>query len=215
MMAHTYVEDAKKSWGNNMKEKLKWFFESFIWLFVLGLVIDIVSKVIVKVNMVENIDQIVLIPNFLKITFVYNEKAAFGMGFASAEVNKWIYIVVALLASAAILFFYIRNYRKYGKFLKACLMCILVGAIGNLLDRFIYGKVVDFIDFFGIWNAIFNVADSFVVVGTIMLIVYLIVQEVKDYKAKKAEEPQVEGKVLSKTEQEKMQREKEIDKVDN
>lgn len=196
-----------------MKAKLKWFFESFIWLFVLGLVIDIVSKAIVKNNMVEG-DSITLIPHFLAITFSYNEAAAFGMGFKEPEVNRWIYISVAIIAIAVILFFYIKKNKTYGKFLKACLMCILVGAVGNLIDRFIYTKVVDFIDFFGIWHAIFNVADSFVVVGTIMLIVYLIVDEVKDYRAKKASEPKVEGKVLSKTEQEKLEADKEADKVD-
>ena len=188
-----------------MKEKLKWFFKSFIWLFVLGLVIDIVSKSIIKGNMVEG-DSIVLIPHFLAITFSYNEAAAFGMGFQEPEVNRWIYISIAVLASAAILYFYIRKYKTYGKFVKAVLMCILVGAVGNLIDRIFYGKVVDFIDFFGIWHAIFNVADSFVVVGTILLVVFLILEEVKDYKAKKAAEPQVEGKVLSKTEQEKIER---------
>ena len=197
-----------------MKEKLKWFFESFIWLFVLGLVLDIVSKLIIKTNMVEG-DSIVLIPHFLAITFSYNEAAAFGMGFKNPEVNRWIYICVALIATGAILFFYIKKNKVYGKFLKACLMCILVGAVGNLIDRFAYGKVVDFIDFFGIWHAIFNVADSFVVIGTIMLIVYLILEEVKDYRAKKATEPKVEGKVLSKTEQEKIERDQEDEQVDN
>ena len=197
-----------------MKAKLKWFFESFIWLFVLGLVIDVVTKVIIKVNMAEG-DSIVLIPHFLAITFSYNTAAAFGMGFASAEVNRWIYIVVALTATAAILFFYIRNYKKYGLYIKACLMCILVGAIGNLVDIVIYGKVVDWIDFFGIWHAIFNIADSFVVIGTIMLIVWLIIEEVKDYIAKKAKEPRVEGKVLSKTEQEMQEDRQEDDKVEN
>ena len=197
-----------------MKAKLKWFFESFIWLFVLGLIIDIVSKTIIKTNMVEG-DSIVLIPKFLAITFSYNEAAAFGMGFKEPEVNRWIYISVALLATAAILFFYVRKNKVYGKFLKACLMCILVGAVGNLIDRLIYGKVVDFIDFFGIWHAIFNVADSFVVVGTILLVVFLILEEVKDYRARKATEPKPEGKILSKTEQEKLERDQEDEQVDN
>ena len=191
-----------------MKEKLKWLFESFIWLFVLGLVIDIVSKLIVKTNMVEG-DSIVLIPHFLAITFSYNEAAAFGMGFKNPEVNRWIYISVAVIASVAILYFYIKKFKTFGKFVKAVLMCILVGAVGNLIDRLIYGKVVDFIDFFGIWHAIFNVADSFIVVGTILLIIYLIVEEVKEYKARQATEPKVEGKVLSKTEQEKIERDQE------
>ena len=197
-----------------MKAKLKWFFESFIWLFVLGLVIDIISKLIIKTNMVEG-DSIILIPHFLAITFSYNEAAAFGMGFKNPEVNRWIYISVAVIATAAILYFYIKKNKVYGKFIKASLMCILVGAVGNLIDRLIYGKVVDFIDFFGIWHAIFNVADSFVVIGTIMLVVYLILEEVKDYKAKKASEPEQTGKVLSKTEQEKLEREHEDDSVEN
>lgn len=193
-----------------MKAKLKWLFDSFIWLFVLGLVIDIVTKVIVKTNMQEG-DSIVLIPHFFAITFSYNDAAAFGMGFANPEVNRWIYIIVAIIATAVILYFYIRKFKVFNKVIKATLMCILVGAIGNLIDRFIYGKVVDFLDFFGIWHAIFNIADSFVVVGTIMLVVYLIVEEVKDYKAKKAAEPVVEGKVLSKTEQEKIEHNEAID----
>ena len=204
-----------------MKEKLKWFFESFIWLFVLGLVIDIVSKLVIKNNMAPG-DSIVLIPHFLAITFSYNEAAAFGMGFSNPEVNKWLYIVVALLASAAIIFFYVKKFSAFGKYVKACLMCILVGAVGNLIDRFAYGKVVDFIDFFGIWHAIFNVADSFIVVGTIMLVVYLIIGEVKDFKEKRAlEKEEGEEKLLSKTEQEKLERDNEelktedSDKVEN
>ena len=187
-----------------MKAKLKWLFDSFIWLFVLGLIIDIVSKSVIKANMSEG-DSIILIPHFLAITFSYNEAAAFGMGFKNAVVNRWIYIIVAFLAIGVILYFYISKFKTYKKFLKACLMCILVGAVGNLIDRFVYGKVIDFIDFFGIWHAIFNVADSFIVVGVFMLVIYLIIQEVKDYKAKKAVEEPVQGKVLSKTEKEKIE----------
>ena len=86
-------------------------------------------------------------------------------------------------------------------------MLILTGALGNVIDRLFYAKsnycVVDWIDFCGIWGAIFNIADSCIVVGSIMLIVYLIVEEVKDYKIKKANEPKEETPVLSKTEQEK------------
>ena len=89
---------------------LKWFFQSFIWLFVLGLVIDIVSKLLIKNNLTEG-DSIILIPHFLAITFSYNEAAAFGMGFSNPEINKWLYIVVALIATAAILYFYIRKFK--------------------------------------------------------------------------------------------------------
>ena len=92
-----------------MKQKLKWFFDSFIWLFVLGLVIDIVSKIVIKTNLVEG-DKHTIIPYFFAITFSYNDAAAFGMGFKDPNINRWIYIIVALIASAVILFFYIRNF---------------------------------------------------------------------------------------------------------
>ena len=98
-------------------------------------------------------------------------------------------------------------------------MLMLTGAIGNLIDRLFYAQsnfcVVDWIDFCGIWAYIFNLADSGIVVGTIMLIVWLIVEEVKEYKAQKALEPKVEGKLISKTEQEQIDRNKEEEKVDN
>ena len=93
-------------------------------------------------------------------------------------------------------------------------MLIVAGAIGNVIDRFIYGKVVDFIDFYGIWNAIFNVADCCIVIGTIMLIVYLIIEEVKEYRRKKKEEPEPQGKVLSKEEQERLKRDSEPEEIE-
>ena len=68
-------------------------------------------------------------------------------------------------------------------------MLILTGALGNLIDRLFYGPryaVIDFIDFYFLpfWNYVFNIADCGVVIGAILLIIYLIVSEVKDYKAR-------------------------------
>lgn len=203
-----------------MKEKLRWFFKSFIWLFVLLLVIDIVTKLVVMFNMKLG-DSITLIPGFLKITLVYNANAAFGMGFASPEVNRWLYIVIAILGAGIILYFYIKKYQKLNMFIKACLMMMLTGAIGNLIDRLFYAKsnycVVDWINFFDndFWHWVFNIADSAIVVGTIMLLIYFIVDEVKEYKANKAKEVPVEGKVLSKVEKEKIDHLNEEEKVDN
>ncbi len=74
-------------------------------------------------------------------------------------------------------------------------MLILTGALGNLFDRLFYSAaylkseyagVVDFIDFCGIWDAVFNIADSCIVVAAIILIVYFIVEEVKDNRKKQA-----------------------------
>ena len=211
-----------------MKDKLltglKWFFRSFIWLFIVLLVIDIVTKQVVMNNMTEG-QSITLIPNFLKITLVFNRAAAFGIGFNNPAVNRWLYVSVASIAAIGITFYYVKKNKELSMIVKACLMMILTGAIGNLIDRLFYSAsnyyVVDWINFFdnALWHWVFNIADAAVVVGAFMMIGYLIVDEVKEYKKRKAKEPKVEGKVLSKTEQEKKEyleaEEENTDKVDN
>ena len=68
---------------------------------------------------------------------------------------------------------------------------ILGGGIGNMIDRFAYGFVIDFIDvrlFGNLWKWIFNVADSFVTVGAVALAVIYVVSEVRKKKQGKSEE---------------------------
>lgn len=180
---------------------LKWFFSSFIWLGLILLALDIVSKVLIffllgEGNSIPN----PIIPGFLTITCVLNPNAAFGLGFFDPVLNRVMYIIVYLIGLAILTGIYIIKYRKLSKLLRACLIMMAAGALGNLIDRLFYSfsgyQVIDWIDFYGIWKFVFNVADSSVVVGTIMLIIWLIVTEVKDYKAKKALVAD-EGKVLS------------------
>ena len=108
-----------------MKEKilngLKWFFQSFIWLFVILLVIDIITKQVVMHNMTEG-QSIVLIPNFLKITLVFNRAAAFGIGFDNPVVNRWLYVSVASVAAVGITFYYVKKNKELSMFIKACLV---------------------------------------------------------------------------------------------
>ena len=211
-----------------MKEKfikgLKWFFNSYIWLGVLFLVADIVSKNIIVQNQ-DNIrpDGVVLIPNFLRINYLVNKNIVFGWDvFKNADANRIVFVVVALLVVAGILFFMIRMWDKINRFYKATMFMIIAGALGNCIDRLFYsasylnyidpstGKyitgVVDWIDFYGVWKFNFNVADIAVVVAAFMLIIYMIVMEIIDYRNKKKKEPKKvvdNTKVVSKTEQEK------------
>ena len=183
-----------------VKQYALWFFKSFIWLGVLLLVIDIVTKNVIVANKdyIQSLPggRIVLIPNFLGITYTVNRNAAFGLGTGSELVNRIIYIILASIASLALIFVYVKFYKKLGKMYKATLMMILVGALGNLIDRIFFTTeylglpsnqqpgVVDWIDFYGIWPYVFNIADSAIVVGTLMLIVYLFVDEFKSSKEK-------------------------------
>ena len=179
------------------KSYAKWFLTSFIWLGLLLLIIDIVTKHVIVANKdyIASLPngRIDLIPGFLGIAYTINWNAAFGLGTTSEVANRVLYIVIATLACAALVFVYVKFYKRLGKMYRACLMMMLVGAFGNLIDRaFLSGAylgypgkqpgVIDWIDFYGIWPYVFNIADSAIVIGTIMLIVWLIIEEVRDSK---------------------------------
>ena len=102
---------------------------------------------------------------------------------------------------------------------------VVTGAIGNMIDRIFYGPlqgesglfsgmVVDWIDFYWFWGYNFNIADSCIVVAAFMLVIYVIVSEVKDYQERnktKVKQVGAPKKVLSKSEQEKLEMEKKQD----
>ncbi len=185
---------------DKIKSALIWFFKSFIWLGVLLLVVDIITKTVIVANKdVIGPEGIVLIPGFLRISYVINTNAAFGIGLGNSLVNRIVYIVLAVLVSAILITLYVKKYNKLRKLYKACLMLILVGALGNVIDRVFYTPeylgvaevgVVDWIDFYGIWKYVFNIADSAIVIGVIMLIVVLLIEEIADRRAQeKLEKP--------------------------
>lgn len=117
----------------------------------------------------------------LHFTFVKNPGAAFGM----LSNARWVFMTLSTIAIVGILFYLIK-YRPQSKWLTVSLAMIVGGGIGNMIDRVLLGYVVDFIDFTLINFAVFNVADSFVTVGAGILIVYLVLDIIKDYKKNKA-----------------------------
>ena len=209
--------------GNKILKGLKWFFHSYIWLFVVFFAIDLITKlVIVNYFAYTGNESIVLIGTadkpFLRIVYAINDKAAFGFGIPNQPLaNRIIYCIVALLGAAVIIGIYVWKFKSINGLVKACLMLMAVGALGNLVDRMFYSPtflnntvngVVDWIDFAGIWQFVFNIADSCVVIGTIMLVIYLIIDEVKTVRKVRAQEvKETGGKVLSKEEQERAARE--------
>ncbi|MGL4912914.1 MAG: signal peptidase II [Romboutsia sp.] len=129
--------------------------------------IDQLSKVW-ALNSLKDIGSIPLIENVFHLTYVENRGAAFGM----LQNNRTIFIIVALAAS--IFGLYYLHTKKMNLLGKASIILVISGAIGNLIDRVRLGFVVDYFDFRFIWEYVFNVADIFVVVGTIMLCIYII-----------------------------------------
>ena len=193
-----------------MKKVLKFIWENFIWLAVLLFVIDIVSKQIILHTMSVG-QSIPLIGNFLEIEYVINDGAAFGIQFKDPIVNQIMWVIISVVGAGVLTAVFVVKHTKMNKYVIASLMLMLSGCIGNLIDRAFYSAsylgyttngVVDFIGVnFGSWPfPRFNVADSCLVIGTIMLIIWLFVSEAKELKNKKVEEPKSKEKILSKDE---------------
>ncbi len=158
-------------------------------IIIVGIFIDQLSKFLVFSNM-ERYESIPLIKDFLHITYTTNPGAAFGM----MEDQRWIFILVstvAILAFAVYLYLGHAENLLYG----IAISMVVSGGIGNMIDRLGFGfyvnengmgEVIDFIDFCGIWKAIFNGADSFVCVGAGLLILALVIDLVKEHKEEAA-----------------------------
>lgn len=195
----------------NAIKNLKWFFHSFIWLGIILFVIDIVSKHIVlnafggwelfettfENNGFTPVQPVYdVIPSLIGVTFVLNPGMAFGaLGDADEVTRRVILIGVSVIMSAAFIFIYVKKFKTLNKMYKAILMCLAAGAIGNLIDRAFYphGYVIDFIKF-TFWPefAVFNIADATLVVVLVIMIIYMIVEEIQVYlkKRKNPAEPE-------------------------
>lgn len=184
-----------------MKEKvisaLKWFYQSFIWLFIVLLGVDIITKQIIINSGVEPYSQ-VADWGFVHINYVLNYNAAFGLGASDHTVSRIIYLVVASIVSIGLITYLIIKRKDMKLYIRACLVLIITGAFGNMIDRIFYGPyyaVVDWIDFYWFWSYNFNIADCCIVISAFMLIIYLIVTEVKEMIARRNAEVKMEKDV--------------------
>ncbi|MCI7207133.1 MAG: signal peptidase II [Clostridiales bacterium] len=119
-------------------------------------------------NYLKELNSIPVINNIFSLTYVENRGAAFGM----LQNNQSIFILVAAVASCFGLYYL--HSKKVNNLGKIGILLVISGAIGNLIDRVRLGFVVDYLDFHIIWSYVFNLADCFVVVGTILLCLYII-----------------------------------------
>ena len=92
-----------------------------------------------------------------------------------------VFSTVAIIGLAIYLF----RFCKETKWVKVALAMIIGGGIGNMIDRIALGYVVDFVDFTLIHFAVFNVADSFVSVGAVMLVIWFVRSMVTEYRNEK------------------------------
>ena len=158
-----------------------------IWLAVIVITVflDQLTKYLTVLHL-KPIDTLPIIEDVFHLTYVENTGAAFGM----MKDARWVFMVTSTLAIIGILGYMVwRTYIKKEKlpWMEALSLSLIVGGgIGNMIDRTMLGYVVDMIDCRFINFAVFNVADSFVCIGAGLMILYLIILTVKEYKAEKA-----------------------------
>ncbi|WP_394011512.1 signal peptidase II [Anaerococcus cruorum] len=139
---------------------------TYIIIIVLGLILDRLTKTYAINNLIENPYNGTLF-NF---TYLENRGAAFGI----LQDRRIFFIILTLVIVCALVYYFLKNYRTNNKILNIALAMIISGAIGNFYDRLFQGYVVDFIEFAFVNFPVFNIADIFVTVGSILLIVYMI-----------------------------------------
>ena len=145
----------------------------WLWVFVLLLLIDRVSKewAITHLHLYQPLG----VTPFFNLTLAYNTGAAFSFLNSASGWQQGMLGGLAIAVSVVILFWLYRLKRS-DRWESIALCFILAGAIGNVLDRIYYHHVIDFLDFhIQQWHfAIFNVADSVICIGALMLLLRLV-----------------------------------------
>jgi len=139
------------------------------WFYLIALVVFLVDQTSKK--WIEHLgpgDPIEVLGDFFVITFIKNPGAAFGI----LKEQTVFFLIVTVVVVSGIVWYMHRVYRTSGPLPPVGLALILGGAIGNFVDRVIYGEVVDFLQFtFGTWVfPIFNLADTGITVGVCLLL---------------------------------------------
>lgn len=146
-------------------------------IFIILLAVDQFTKYLAVAKLKGNYP-FVLIDGVLEFNYLENRGSAFGM----LQNHKYFILFICVIFLAVIMFFLFRLPEKK-KFISMhiLLSLIVAGGIGNMIDRIRFDYVIDFISFTLIDYPIFNVADCYIVVGTIVLfILFLFVYKEKD-----------------------------------
>ena len=165
------------------KTNIKWRFIALA-IAVAVVLLDRISKILAVRSLVTVGNSATVIPGVLDFTYVRNSGATAGM----LADRRWIFMVASTVVIIGI-GVWIGLGKVSSRLNTALLAAIVGGGIGNMIDRVFEGAVVDFIDVtlvdFFPFNTVFNVADMFVSLRCVALVVSVIIAEIKAYRVKK------------------------------
>jgi signal peptidase II len=145
----------------------------WLWLALAVILLDQASKLWVLAVFEDY--QVLPVTGFFNLVLVYNEGAAFSFLADAGGWQRWFFISLALIISV-VLYRWLGQLKANERLNAAALSLILGGAWGNLIDRVLYAKVVDFLDFYyqgWHWPA-FNLADSAISLGVALMLLALL-----------------------------------------
>ncbi len=164
---------------------MKW-----LWLSALAIVLDQITKKVAEAQLLLH-QPLAIMPGF-NLTLFYNKGAAFSFLNDAGGWQRWFFIVLSTLISIG-LFIWLKkisanpgtdpdNPQKHNTLLQAAISLILGGAIGNLIDRVLYGQVTDFIQVYysNHYFPAFNIADSAITLGAGLLILDTLLESKRD-----------------------------------
>lgn len=150
----------------------------YLFIILFEVLLDQFSKQIVTAYL-DLYQKVEVIPSFFNLTYVQN----YGAGFSILEGQRFLFLLITIVA--IIIFSYMLYKGKNSHIVyKTSLLLILGGTLGNFIDRIVHTYVVDFLDFiiFGYDFPVFNIADSFLTIGVILLLIYALFIEGKNGK---------------------------------
>jgi signal peptidase II len=154
------------------------------------IVLVVVSAVIVLVDQVTKMaihssfslhESRSIIDGFFNLTYVRNPGAAFGFLQGAAPMFRKVFFLSITPIALGVILYFLKTTKDNDWGQIAALSCVFGGAIGNYIDRIRFGYVIDFLDFYlkGMHYPAFNVADSAIVVGVILLLFFSYQEEKK------------------------------------
>ncbi len=158
---------------------MKLIIKSSIYPFIAAAItcLDLFTKYLIKNTFDDSGQSVEIAGNYIRFTLIYNKGITFGLfNMVKSSLMPVFLVILAILALTVVVYLYINISHSFkgqipGILGKIALMFIIGGAMGNIIDRLLNKAVVDFIDV-GIGNHrwyTFNTADSFVVIGGIIL----------------------------------------------
>ncbi len=166
------MNEGKKINWQRIKLQLKSYFKNYWWKYIIiacVIVLDMVLKAILVPQDQSKWQNVDIIKNVVSITPARN----IGAGFSILEGKIWFLITITIIFMIILAIFDIM-YQKKSKLFGISTALVMAGAVGNLVDRILFGYVRDFISLDFINFPVFNIADMALTFGIILLVIYII-----------------------------------------